>query len=114
MLSLVSVSPVITAFHSCCLSHHVFVTKYTSSVPGEHCQKIAVSNPTQVGQRYTWSQKRGAILGIRLQDSAFLSEVAVKSPEEGQREFSRNVVKEETTQKTTKMRGKSPQKINKN
>ena len=24
MLSLVSVSPVITAFHSCCLSHHVF------------------------------------------------------------------------------------------
>ena len=24
MLSLVTVSPVITAFHSCCLSHHVF------------------------------------------------------------------------------------------
>ena len=36
---------------------------------------------------------------IQLQDSAFLSEVAVKSPEEGQREFGRNVVKEETTQK---------------
>ena len=31
-----------------------------------------------------------------------------KSPEEGQREFGRNVVKEETTQKTPKMRGKSP------
>ena len=29
--------------------------------PGEHCQKIAVSNPTQVGQRYTWSPKRGAM-----------------------------------------------------
>ena len=27
MLSLVTISPVITAFHSCCLSHHVFLTK---------------------------------------------------------------------------------------
>ena len=25
-------------------------------VPGEHCQKIAVSNPTQAGQRFTWSK----------------------------------------------------------
>ena len=47
MLSLVTVSPVFTVFHSCCLSHHV--------------------------------------------------------------KFGRNVVKEETTQKTTKMRTKSPQ-----
>ena len=47
MMSLVTVSPVITAFHSCCLSHHV---------PGEHSQKIAVSNPTQAGQRFTWSK----------------------------------------------------------
>ena len=23
---------------------------------GEHCQKIAVSNPTQAGQRFTWSK----------------------------------------------------------
>ena len=26
-----------------------------------NCQKIAVSNPTQAGQRFTWSKKRGAI-----------------------------------------------------
>ena len=25
-------------------------------VPGEHCQKIVVSNPTQAGQRFTWSK----------------------------------------------------------
>ena len=24
---------------------------------GEHCQKIAVSNHTQAGQRFTWSKK---------------------------------------------------------
>ena len=40
MLSLVTVSPVITSFHSCCLSH----------------QKITVSNPTEGGQRFTWSK----------------------------------------------------------
>ena len=28
MLSLVTVSPVITAFHSCCLSHHVFTCQF--------------------------------------------------------------------------------------
>ena len=101
MLSLVSVSPVITAFHSCCLSHHVFdqvnlwpawveietfifwqcspgtvgffglirpknptlialcgpwrsrCRRWVSTVPGEHCQKIAVSIATQAGQRLT-------------------------------------------------------------
>ena len=26
------------------------------TVPGEHCQKIAVSIPTQAGQRFTWSK----------------------------------------------------------
>ena len=26
------------------------------AVPGEHCQEIAVSNPTQAGQRFTWSK----------------------------------------------------------
>ena len=25
-------------------------------VPGEHCRKIAVSNPTEAGQRFTWSK----------------------------------------------------------
>ena len=24
--------------------------------PGEHCQNIAVSNPTHAGQRFTWSK----------------------------------------------------------
>ena len=28
--------------------------RWFTSVPGEHCQKIAVSNPTQAGQRFTW------------------------------------------------------------
>ena len=26
--------------------------------PGEHCQKIAVSNPTQTGQGFTWTKTR--------------------------------------------------------
>ena len=138
MLSLVTVSPVITAFHSCCLLHHVFWPskplaglgrnwnrylltmltwnrrdstppsaalqapkgdqgwifcsyksnylfslsgkiigfirpknptlialrglwhsrwrRWVSTVPGEHCQKIVVSIPTQAGQRFTWSK----------------------------------------------------------
>ena len=47
------------------------------------------------------------LLGIRLQDSSFLSEVAVKIPwRRPEVKFGRNVVKEETTQKTTKMRKK--------
>ena len=61
---------------------------------------------------YLVTKKRGAIdnnYGIRLQDSAFLSEVAVKSPEEGQREFGRNVVKEETTH-TKKKKKKTKKK----
>ena len=93
MLSLVTVSPVITAFHRCCLSHHIFwpawvgietaifwqcspwiiwpknptlntlwacdaadKRRWISTVPGEHCQKIAVSIPIQAGQRFTWSK----------------------------------------------------------
>ena len=30
--------------------------RWVSMVPGEHCQKIAVSNLTQAGQRFTWSK----------------------------------------------------------
>ena len=58
MMSLGTISPVITAFHSCCLSHHVFdqVNLRPAWVPGEHCQKIAVSNPIQASQRFTWSK----------------------------------------------------------
>ena len=29
---------------------------WVSTVPGELCQKIAVSNPTQADQRFTWSK----------------------------------------------------------
>ena len=69
MLSLVTISPVITAFQpSCnripsnyCLDHSSRpvaqrIGRWVSTVPGEHCQKIAVSNPTQAGQRFTWSK----------------------------------------------------------
>ncbi len=40
---------------------------------------------------------------------SILDRPSVKSPEEGQREFGRNVVKRRNNTKTTKMRGKSPQ-----
>ena len=32
------------------------ILSWVSTVPGEHCLKIAVSNPTQAGQRFTWSK----------------------------------------------------------
>ena len=32
------------------------VAQRIEAFPGEHCQKIAVSNPTQAGQRFTWSK----------------------------------------------------------
>ena len=54
-------------------------------VPGEHCQKIAVSNPIQAGQRFTWSKTwcnrqqlwKAVITWDTVTDSSFLSEVAV-------------------------------------
>ena len=40
MLSLVTVSPVITAFHSCCLSYHVFFFFLWPSIPLADLDKI--------------------------------------------------------------------------
>ena len=87
-------------------------------VPGEHCQKIAVSNPSQAGQRFTWSKTwcnrqylwKAVITGDMVTRLSIPIQGRGKSPEEGQKvKFGRNVVKEETIQKTTKMRTKSPQ-----
>ena len=55
---------------------------WVSTVPGEHCQKIAVSIPTQAGQRFTWSKTwwdrqqlwKAVITGDTV---TFLSEAAV-------------------------------------
>ena len=58
MMSLVTVFPVITAFHSCCLLHHVF------------CPSKSLAGLGRIWNHYLLT---------------FLSEVAVKSPEEGQR-----------------------------
>ena len=116
MLSLVTVSPVITAFHSCCLSHHVFdqVNLWPAWVgfetaffwlgsPGTvETQRRGTADRGVESHRFQVSivrrkrfqilpkpargllgQKRGAIdnnygrkelLGIRLQDSVFLSD----------------------------------------
>ena len=43
MLSLVTVSPVITAFHSCCLSHHVF--DQVNLCPVTRLSEVAVNHP---------------------------------------------------------------------
>ena len=52
MLRLVTVSPVITAFEA----RGAADRGVESTVPGEHCQKIAVSIPTQAVKRFTWSK----------------------------------------------------------
>ena len=149
MLSLVTVSPVITAFHSCCLSHHVFdqVNLWTARVgfetaifwqcslgtvdtqrlhplhptledqiriyktkksildrPSEpvakriealslYGSKIAVSNPTQAVQRFTWSKTwcdrqqlwKAVITGDTVTRLSIPIRGRGKSPEEGQR-----------------------------
>ena len=88
MMSLVTVFPVITAFHSCCLSHHIFdqvnlwpawvgfeTAIFWQCSPGtvetqrlyplrhgprraikSYPSRPEVSNPTQAGQRFTWSK----------------------------------------------------------
>ena len=112
MLSLVTVSPVITAFHSCCLSHHVFdqVNLWPAWVGFEnivrrqrfqilpkparkHCQKIAVSDPTQAGQWFTWSKTwcdrqqlwKAVITGDTVTRLGIPIRGRGKSPEEGHR-----------------------------
>ena len=92
MLSLVTVSPVITAFHSCCLSHHIFdqVNLWPAWVEFETAIFWQWSPGTVETQRL-YPLRHGPqraikdgffglinpYLVIQLQDSAFLSEVAV-------------------------------------
>ena len=123
MLSLVTISPVITAFHSC-LSHHVFdqVNLWLAWVGIEtaifwQCSPGTVETPRLYP---LLSQKRGAIdnnygrqylLGIRLQDSAFLSEVAVDHLKKARGEIwpkrsEKKKQKKKKKKKTTKMRKK--------
>ena len=62
-------------------------------VPGEHCQKIAVSNPTQAGQRFTWSKTwcdrqqlwKAVVTGDTVTRLIIPIRGRGKSPEEGQR-----------------------------
>ena len=59
----------------------------------EHCQKIAVSNPTQAGQRFTWSKTwcdrqqlwKAVITGDTVTRLSIPIRGRGKSPEEGQR-----------------------------
>ena len=81
IMSLVTVSPVITAFHSCCLS-----------------------------QLWTTTMKGSNYWGYGLQDSSFLSEVAVNHLKKAIGEISpKRSERRNNTKKTTKMRTKSPQ-----
>ena len=86
-MSLVTVFPVITAFHSCCLSHHVFdqVNLWPAWVGFE----TAILWQCSPGTVETLSAAKRAPKGdqgwIFWSYKSFLSEVAVKSPEEGQR-----------------------------
>ena len=149
MLSLVTIFPVITAFHSCCLSHHVFfgtdptleeqtrIYKTKKSIlvrpfgarvaadRGVESLRFLVSIVRRERfqilpkpARGLFVKKRGAIdnnygrqklLGIRLQDSAFLSEVAVNHPKKARGEIWPKRCERRNNTKTTKMRTKSPQ-----
>ena len=51
MLSLVTVSPVITAFHSCCLSHHVFLPSGPVA--------LRIEALSLYGPRWAWSEDSG-------------------------------------------------------
>ena len=73
MMSLVTVSPVITAFHSCCLSHHVF-------------DQVNLC-PAWVGFETAifWQCSPGTVQTQRLYLLPKLARGRSKSPEEGQR-----------------------------
>ena len=94
MMSLVTVSPVITAFHSSCLSHHVFdqVNLWPAWV-GFETAIFWQCSPGTVETQRLYPLRHGP------RRPAFLSEVAVKITWRPEVKFGRNVVKEETTQK---------------
>ena len=107
MLSLETVSPVITAFHSCCLSHHVFdqVNLWPAWV-GFETAIFWQCSPGTVETQRLYLLCHGPRRAIK---DGFLSEVAVKSPEEGQRWIWPKRSERRNNTKTTKMRTKSPQ-----
>ena len=80
MLSLVTVSPVITAFHSCCLSHHSF--DQVNLWPAWVGIEIAIF----------WQCSPGTVETQRLYPLRH-------GPRRPEVKFGRDVVKEETTQK---------------
>ena len=69
-------------------------------VPGEHCQKIVVSNPTQTGQRFTWSKtwcdRQQLWKAVITGDTVTRLIIPIRGCVV---KFGRNVMKEETTQK---------------
>ena len=81
--------------------------RWISTVPDGHCQKIAVSNPTQAGQRFTWSKTwcdsqqlwKAVIIGDTVTRLIIpirgRGKITWRRPEV---KFGRNVGKEETTQ----------------
>ena len=87
--------------------------KIRLSGPGEHCQKIAVSNSTQAGQRFTWSKTwcdRQLWKAVITGDTVTRLSIPIRG--RGRRpevKFGRNVVKKRNNTKTTKTRTKSPQ-----
>ena len=92
--------------------------RWVSTVPGEHCQKRAVSNPTQAGQRFTWSKTwcdrqqlwKAVIIGDTVTRLIIPIRGHGKSPEEGQRwNLAETYWKKKQHKKPTKMRTKSPQ-----
>ena len=80
--------------------------RWVSTVPGEHCQKIAVSNPTQAGQRFTrsqtWCDRQQLWKTVITGDTVTRLSIPIRGrgkitwrrPEV---KFGRNVVKEEKT-----------------
>ena len=102
MLSLVNVSPVITAFHSCCLPHHVFdqVNLWPAWVGFEtaifwQCSHWTVEtqrlNPLCHGSRRskTWCDRQQVWKAVITGDTVTRLSIPIrgrgKSPEEGQR-----------------------------
>ena len=74
-----------------------------STVPGEHCQKIVVSNPTQAGQRFTWSKtwcdRQQLWKAVITGDTVTRLSIPIWGRGKSEVKFGRNVVEEETTQK---------------
>ena len=78
MLSLVTVSPVITAFRSCCLSHHVFdqVNLWPAWV-GSETAIFWQCSPGTIETQRLYPLRHGPRRLTSYSRSAFLSEVAV-------------------------------------